>query len=136
LGLLFRATERCGESKALELSSGYFCSFGLRLAPNFGIRILPRRSRLSASVGPFRLGRRSVFIAHSSLVVPFGPAPTCNSAPLCQFSRPFRVSRCRSSSRVFTLATAVFGLLLRFLGLSSPSACALSPQSPALVPCL
>jgi hypothetical protein len=31
-----------------------------------------------------------------------------------------RVSRCRSSSRVFTLATAVFGLLLRFLGLSSP----------------
>jgi hypothetical protein len=44
--------------------------------------------------------------------------------PCASFLAHFRVSRCRSSSRVFTLATAVFGLLLRFLGLSSPSACA------------
>ena len=84
------------------------------------------RSRLFASVGlhePFRLGRRSVFIVCSFLVASFGPASTCNSAPLCQFLAHFRVSRCRSSSQGFTLATAVFGLLLRFLGLSSPSAC-------------
>ena len=69
---------------------------------------------------PFRLWSSPFW--SQPLSTPFLSFGLC-SAPFWSFDGQQtlrRVSRCRSSSRVFTLATAVFGLLLRFLGLSSP----------------